>query len=89
MISIQTRRVGMSEVSEAAALEFPLGLPGFEWSRRFAVVGQPEFSPIVRLQSLDSEDGAYGLCPCRRSIWPIRWSFRQMTLECLAWTRGS
>ena len=52
MISIQTRRVGMSEVSEAAALEFPLGLPGFEWSRRFAVVEQPEFRPSCACKAL-------------------------------------
>lgn len=46
----------MLEAGEAAALEFPHGLPGLECSRRFVLMEKPEISPIVCLQSLDSED---------------------------------
>ncbi|HEY7335817.1 MAG TPA: flagellar assembly protein FliW [Bryobacteraceae bacterium] len=56
MISIHTCRFGLLEVDESAILEFPSGVPGFEWSRRFAVVRPPELAPIVCLQSLDSAD---------------------------------
>jgi flagellar assembly factor FliW len=56
MISIHTRCFGRLEVDDSAVFQFPRGLPGFEWSRRFAVLWQPELAPIVCLQSLDSAD---------------------------------
>ena len=56
MTSIRVHKFGMLEIEEAAALEFPQGLPGFESSRRFALLAQPGLSPLVCLQSLDSAD---------------------------------
>jgi len=67
----------MWEIEEAAKLAFPQGLPGFESSRRFALLAEPELSPTVCLQSLDSPDFR---------LW-ARWSFRKRTPACLVWTR--
>src|SRR6266852_351304 len=55
---VQTRQFGPLEIEEAAVLHFPLGLPGFEYARRFVLMEQAELAPIVCLQSLDMP----GLC---------------------------
>jgi flagellar assembly factor FliW len=74
MTSIRTYKFGTLETEEGAAVDFPQGLPGFESSRRFALLAEPELSPVVCLQSLDSPDFR-------------RWSFRKRTPACLVWTR--
>ena len=51
------------EIEEAAAVDFPQGLPGFESSRRFALLAEPELSPVVCLQSLDSPDFSLWAAP--------------------------
>jgi flagellar assembly factor FliW len=53
MLQILTRRFGPIEVDEGAVLHFPLGLPGFESARRFALVERPATAPLMFLQSLD------------------------------------
>jgi len=63
MTSISTRAAGILPVEPAAALEFPRGLPGFESSRRFALVEPTGLSPLVCLQSLDSADLCFWAAP--------------------------
>jgi flagellar assembly factor FliW len=49
-------RFGQFEYDESGAIEFPVGLPGFEQHHRFVVVEQPGLAPLVFLQSLESPD---------------------------------
>lgn len=37
-------------------LTFPAGLPGFERATRFVLVEQPEYAPIVSLESVDCQE---------------------------------
>jgi flagellar assembly factor FliW len=53
MPQILTRRFGAMDFEESSILDFPLGLPGFESARRFALIERPEAKPLVFLQSLD------------------------------------
>ena len=39
-----------------AAIEFPLGLPGFEQARRFALIEHSKLDPALILQDLESMD---------------------------------
>jgi flagellar assembly factor FliW len=55
---VNTVRFGALEYDPAAAVEFPLGIPGFERERRFVLVEQERLAPLVFLQSLDTP----GLC---------------------------
>jgi flagellar assembly factor FliW len=58
MPSLQTEQFGELHYEEDAALVFPRGLPGFEQSRRFVLLDNPDFAPLVHLQSLETG----GLC---------------------------
>jgi len=49
-----TEQFGPLTYQDDAVLLFPRGLPGFEQSRRFVLVKQPELAPLVHLQSLES-----------------------------------
>lgn len=44
-------------------LDFPLGLPGFESSRKFVLRAQPSFAPVACLQSIDSPDLCFLVVP--------------------------
>jgi flagellar assembly factor FliW len=63
MLQILTRRFGPLEVDEAAALHFPLGLPGFETHRRFALVECRTARPLMYLQSLDLPELCFVAAP--------------------------
>jgi flagellar assembly factor FliW len=63
MLQILTRRFGPIEIDEAAALHFPLGLPGFENTRRFALVERPAAAPLMFLQSLDLPELCFVAAP--------------------------
>lgn len=56
MRDVRTTRFGPVEtvsVPEAAILDFPEGLPGFEGHRAFALIEEAEHQPFAWLQSLD------------------------------------
>jgi flagellar assembly factor FliW len=63
MPQILTHRFGLMEVDEATALHFPLGLPGFETHRRFALVECPAAAPLMFLQSLDLPELCFVAAP--------------------------
>jgi len=51
-----TEQFGDLEYTEDATLLFPRGLPGFEQTRRFVILDQPDLSPLIHLQSLEAPD---------------------------------
>jgi flagellar assembly factor FliW len=53
---VATGRFGQLVYDASEAIEFPVGLPGFEQHHRFVLVEQPELAPLVFLQSLESPD---------------------------------
>ena len=65
MPSLQTEQFGELEYSEDAALLFPRGLPGFEQVRRFVLLDNTEFAPMVHLQSLETGDLCFLALPVR------------------------
>jgi len=50
---MQTRNFGTIAYEADSALDFPLGLPGFETRRRFVALRFLESDPLVYLQSLE------------------------------------
>jgi flagellar assembly factor FliW len=56
MAKLKTRQFGTIQCNDNAAVTFPLGLLGFESSKRFALVEHADAAPLVFLQSLDSEE---------------------------------
>ena len=65
MPSILTEQFGELHYKEDAVLAFPKGLPGFEHSRRFALLDSPEFAPVVHLQSLETGNLCFLALPVR------------------------
>ncbi len=63
MVQIVSKRLGAIDLDEAAILHFPVGLPGFEHCRRFALLEQSSVAPIVFLQSLDLPDLCFLAAP--------------------------
>jgi flagellar assembly factor FliW len=63
MPQILTRRFGAMDFEESSVLDFPLGLPGFENARRFALVEPPDAKPLVFLQSLDFPELCFVAAP--------------------------
>jgi len=51
-----TERFGALEYEDAAALQFPKGLPGFDERRHFVLVEQAGLAPLVFLQSLETPE---------------------------------
>lgn len=49
--------------SDELILDFPLGLPGFENSRKFILRSQPSFAPLACLQSTDSPNLCFLVVP--------------------------
>ena len=54
MPRVATQRFGTLDYDQAHEIRFPNGLPGFEQQRRFLLVEQPTFAPLVFLQSLEA-----------------------------------
>ncbi len=65
MPRVHTEQFGELDYSEDAALLFPRGLPGFEGARRFVLLDNPEFAPLVHLQSLETGDLCFLALPVR------------------------
>ncbi|MEO5924528.1 MAG: flagellar assembly protein FliW [Bryobacteraceae bacterium] len=65
MPSIHTEQFGELHYDEASALLFPRGLPGFEQSRRFVLLDNPDFAPVVHLQSLETGNLCFLALPVR------------------------
>jgi flagellar assembly factor FliW len=63
MLQILSGWSGSIQVDETAALHFPLGLPGFETHRAFALVECPAAPPLVFLQSLDLPEVCFVAAP--------------------------
>ena len=60
-----TERFGELEYSEESTLLFPRGLPGFEECRRFVLLDDPAFAPLVHLQSLETQELCFLALPVR------------------------
>ena len=57
MISIDTKHFGPIQIEEHDVVIFPEGIPGFEGSRRFTLLGKNDgAAPFFWLQSLDQPD---------------------------------
>jgi flagellar assembly factor FliW len=52
-VMLETKYLGTIECDENSILNFPRGLPGFDDLRRFVCLQQPEFRPLVYLQSAE------------------------------------
>jgi flagellar assembly factor FliW len=50
---VQTERFGEIEVREEDIIKFERGLPGFENSKLFTLIGVEEHAPFIYMQSLD------------------------------------
>lgn len=49
--------------SESPVLTFPRGLPGFDQARRFRLHADPQTDPLVRLESLETNDLSFLAAP--------------------------
>lgn len=49
---VQTKYFGAIECDSTTVIDFPLGVPGFEGLVQFICLEQPEFRPLVYLQSV-------------------------------------
>jgi len=59
-MEINTRNFGKIEIDENGIIEFPQGLPGFENTRKYVLLGQAtEANPFQWLQSVDCPDVAF------------------------------
>jgi len=70
---LETPYFGRLTYDESAAIEFAIGMPGFEEEKRFVIVEPPSHAPMVYLQSMGRRDlcflalpvlavdGSYGL----------------------------
>jgi flagellar assembly factor FliW len=53
---LQTKNFGAVSYEAGAALEFPLGLPGFDDRRWFLALHFPDTDPLIFLQSVDDPE---------------------------------
>ena len=60
---VQTRRFGALEYADSSVLRFAAGPPGFEDQTCFALVEQPEMTPVVFLQSLSRAELCFLAAP--------------------------
>lgn len=60
-----TKQFGELEYTPDSALTFPRGLPGFEDCRQFVLLDQPDFSPLVHMQSLETPELCFLALPVR------------------------
>src|SRR5579863_9896079 len=52
MPQVETKYFGTMAYAEESIFEFPFGVPGFEEETRFVFIENPEYAPLVFLQSL-------------------------------------
>ena len=52
MPQLDTKYFGTMSYDEASVFDFPSGLPAFRQERRFVFIENPEYAPLVFLQSL-------------------------------------
>lgn len=60
-----SKHFGIIEYEPENAIEFPVGLPGFEQETRFLPLDQPATKPLVFLQSLSRPDLCFITAPVR------------------------
>jgi flagellar assembly factor FliW len=58
---IETSRFGLLEIDEAALIEFPWGIPGFEQVKRYVMLDHRE-GPFHWLQAVDEPELAFVVC---------------------------
>jgi flagellar assembly factor FliW len=56
MPQVHTGQFGELDYEEESTFLFPRGMPGFEHCRRFLLLNQPSFEPLVHMQSLENPD---------------------------------
>jgi len=66
---VNTVHFGKIDIDEAASIEFPEGLPGFEYCRRFVPLEMPNASGLIFLQSLERPHLCFITIPLRPT-WP-------------------
>ena len=62
---INTKNLGRISYEPKSAIEFPLGLPGFEDRRQFLAITFPHTNPLVFLQSVEDPDLCFITAPVR------------------------
>lgn len=62
---LETKYLGMVECDENSIVYFPQGLPGFDELRHFVCLEQPEFRPLVYLQSVENPQICFLTLPVR------------------------
>jgi len=63
---LKTSQFGPIEYDPQAVVDFPWGLPAFEQEKRFVLIEQPDWRPLVFLNSLDTEDLCFIALPATR-----------------------
>ncbi|MGA2186836.1 MAG: flagellar assembly protein FliW [Bryobacteraceae bacterium] len=58
MTRIETKHFGTIPADAGLVIEFPMGLPAFEWEHQFLAIEHPRTAPLVLLQSMSTS----GLC---------------------------
>lgn len=66
MPTAHSEQFGELEYAEESLLLFPRGLPGFEHTRRFVLIEQPQHAPLVHLQSLENASLCFLAAPVRQ-----------------------
>jgi flagellar assembly factor FliW len=68
-MTLHTTHFGCIGIDESAAIEFPEGLPGFEFCRRFVPLQFTGAHGLIFLQSLERPQLCFVTVPLR-SLWP-------------------
>ncbi len=61
-MKIETSRFGTIEVKDDSIIEFPWGIPGFEYIKRYVIIEHKD-TPFQWLQAVDDPDLAFVVCP--------------------------
>jgi flagellar assembly factor FliW len=61
----ETTHLGAVELDESSIIDFPVGLPGFESCRRFAILQHASARPLAFLQSLEHPGLCFLVLPVR------------------------
>ncbi len=83
----QTRYFGALAYDENSAIDFPLGLPGFDRERRFVPVELPQHHPLIFLQSLATPGLCFPALPAAAIRPGYRPRFSARDLEALGLSR--
>jgi flagellar assembly factor FliW len=60
-----TEQFGELDYTESSTLTFPRGLPGFEQCHHFVLLDEPQFAPLVHMQSLEIAELSFLALPVR------------------------